>query len=58
MKAETRVDDELFLLSGYRELEEELLGGDVVYVGESKANKRLRELIGDGLVTMTGARAR
>lgn len=49
MESETRVYNQLFLLSGYRELEKKLLGGDVVYVGESQADKSLRELIGNGL---------
>lgn len=49
MESETRVYDQLFLLAGYRELEKKLLGGNVVYIGESQADKSLREFIGDGL---------
>lgn len=39
---EATVDDELLLLAGYRELEEELLGGYVVEIGQPKAYEGLR----------------
>lgn len=49
MEAEAGVDDQLLFLAGDGELEQELLGGDVVDIGKSEADQSLRQLVGDGL---------
>lgn len=39
MRAETGVDDELFAVLGFGELEEEDAGGEVVDVGEAEGDE-------------------
>lgn len=50
MGAEARVDDQLLLLAGDGELEEELGGRDVVDVGQAEADQGLKQFMGSDLV--------
>lgn len=45
MASKAGVYDELLLVAGFGELEEQDLGGEVVYVGDSKADQGLLELV-------------
>jgi hypothetical protein len=47
--AEAGIDDELLLIFGLGKLEQQDLGGQVVDVGQSKADQALLELMGDDL---------
>jgi hypothetical protein len=49
MAAEPGVDKELFLVVGFRELEEKDLGGEVVDIGKPQRDQAFLELMGDDL---------
>lgn len=49
MGAEAGIDDELFAVLGFGELEEEDAGGEVVDIGEAEGDELGGELVGDDL---------
>jgi len=49
MASETRVDEELFAMVWFGELEEEDAGGEVVDVGQSQRDEAGGEFVGDDL---------
>lgn len=54
MAAEARVDEELLLDIGLRELEQQDAGGEVVDVSESEGDQALVELVCDDLAAVRG----
>lgn len=49
MATEASIDDELLLIVGFCELEEQNFGGEVVDVGDPESTQALLELVGNDL---------